>query len=241
MGALLIARRELRSYLMSATGWLILGVILLAQGLLFNALALGGGEKKSFDVVQLFFYFSSGTTMVASIFISMRLFAEEKQLGTLVLLETSPVPEWQVVLGKFLGGWTFLCLLLALSLYMPLLVLVNGKITLGHLFAGYFGLMLLGAACVAIGTLASSLAQSQVLAAVFAGGGILALLLAWMLARKVEGTVGDVLGYLDLFDKHYRSFSLGTVKLGSVVYYLSLTYTMLLATTAVLSARRWRG
>ena len=241
MGAVLIARRELHSYLMSATGWLILGVVLLAQGLLFNALALGGAEKKSFDVVQLFFYFSSGTTMVASIFISMRLFAEEKQLGTLVLLETSPVPEWQVVLGKFLGGWLFLCLLLLLSLYMPLLVLVNGKITLGHLFAGYFGLALLGAACVAIGTLASSLAQSQVLAAVIAGGGILALLLAWMLARKVEGTLGDVLGYLDLFDKHYRTFTRGTVKLGSVVYYLSLTYTMLLATTAVLGARRWRG
>ena len=240
MGTYLIARRELVSYLMSATGWLILGVVLLAQGLLFNAVAMAG-DKKSFDVLQLFFYFSSGTTMVASIFISMRLFAEEKQLGTLVLLETSPVPEWQNVVGKWLGGWAFLLLLLVLSMYMPLLVLVNGKITIGHLFAGYLGLALLGAACVAIGTLASSLASSQVLAAVIAGGGIVALILAWMLARKIEGTLGDVVGYLDLFDKHYRSFSRGTVKLGSVVYYLSLTYAALLATTAVLGSRRWRG
>ena len=130
MGALLITRRELSSYLLSATGWLVLGVVLLAQGLLFNAIAMSG-ERKSFDVLQLFFYFSSGTTMVASIFISMRVFAEEKQLGTMVLLETSPVSEVQIVLGKFLGAWLFLCLLLAMSLYMPLLVLVNGKVTVG--------------------------------------------------------------------------------------------------------------
>jgi ABC-2 type transport system permease protein len=240
MGALLITRRELSSYLLSATGWLILGVVLLAQGLLFNAVAMSG-ERKSFDVLQLFFYFSSGTTMVASIFISMRVFAEEKQLGTMVLLETSPVTEVQIVLGKFLGAWLFLCLLLAMSLYMPLLVLVNGKVTLGHLFAGYFGLVLLGAACIAIGVLASSLAKNQVLAAVIAGTTIVALLLSYMLAKKVEGTLGDVVGYLDLFDKHYRSFTRGTVKLGSVVYYLSLTYTALLATVAVIGARRWRG
>lgn len=240
MGALLITRRELSSYLLSATGWLILGVVLLAQGLLFNAVAMSG-ERKSFDVLQLFFYFSSGTTMVASIFISMRVFAEEKQLGTMVLLETSPVSEAQIVLGKFLGAWLFLCLLLAMSLYMPLLVLVNGKVTLGHLFAGYFGLVLLGAACIAIGVLASSLAKNQVLAAVIAGTTIVALLLSYMLAKKVEGTLGDVVGYLDLFDKHYRSFTRGTVKLGSVVYYLSLTYCALLATVAVIGARRWRG
>ncbi len=240
MGALLITRRELSSYLLSATGWLVLGVVLLAQGLLFNAIAMSG-ERKSFDVLQLFFYFSSGTTMVASIFISMRVFAEEKQLGTMVLLETSPVSEVQIVLGKFLGAWLFLCLLLAMSLYMPLLVLVNGKVTVGHLFAGYFGLVLLGAACIAIGVLASSLAKNQVLAAVMAGTTIVALLLSYMLAKKVEGTLGDVVGYLDLFDKHYRSFTRGTVKLGSVVYYLSLTYTALLATVAVIGARRWRG
>ena len=100
---------------------------------------------------------------------------------------------------------------------------------------------MLGAACIAIGVLASSLAKNQVLAAVMAGTTIVALLLSYMLAKKVEGTLGDVVGYLDLFDKHYRSFTRGTVKLGSVVYYLSLTYTALLATVAVIGARRWRG
>lgn len=239
-GVVLVAKRELVSYLLSPTGYLVLAIVLLIDGLLFNSFAMAG-QKKSFDVLYNFFYFSSGTTMVASVFIAMRVFAEEKQLGTLVLLETSPLGEHQVVLGKFLGAWSFLLLLLALSVYMPLLILVNGKVTFGHMLSGYLGLALLGAACIAIGTFASSLAKNQILAAVMAGAMIVALLLSWMIARKVEGTFGDVVGYLDLFDKHFRSFGRGSIKLQSVIYYLSLTYAALLATTAVLSARRWRG
>jgi ABC-2 type transport system permease protein len=235
-----IARRELHGYLSSMTGWLILALVLLADGLLFNAVALTG-EKKSFDVLQLFFYFSSGTTMVASVFIAMRLYAEERQQGTMVLLESAPLPESVVVLGKFMGAWSFLLLLLLLSGYLPALVVINGKVTLGHVFAGYAGLALLGAACIAIGALASSLARNQILAAVLAGAIIVALLLSWTLARKIEGAAGDVVGFLDLFDQHYRSFSRGTIKLSSVAYYCALTYGASLATTAVLAARRWRA
>ena len=176
--ALLIARRELSGYLSSMTGWVILATILLADGLLFQAVALSG-EKKSFDVLQAFFYFSSGTTMVASVFIAMRLFAEERQQGTLVLLESAPLHEPTVVAGKFLGAWVFLLLLLGLSAYLPTLVLVNGKVTVGHIAAGYLGLALLGAACIAIGAFASALAPNQVVAAVLAGAMIVALLLAW--------------------------------------------------------------
>lgn len=238
--AFLIARRELFGYLATMTGWLILGIVLLADGLLFNGFAMGG-EKKSFDVLQAFFYFSSGTTMVASIFISMRLFAEERQQGTMVLLETAPIAEHTVVAGKFLGAWGFLLLLLALSGYLPALVLVNGSVTPGHIAAGYLGLALLGAACIAIGALSSALAKNQILAAVMSGTITVALLLAWMLAKKVDGTLGDVIGFLDLFDQHFRAFSRGTIKLVSVAYYLSLTWGALLLCTAVLTARRWRA
>lgn len=238
--ALLIARRELAAYLTSTTGWVILAVILLADGLLFNGFAMAN-EKKSFDVLQGFFYFSSGTTMVASIFISMRLYAEERQQGTLVLLETAPIAEYVVVIGKFLGAWSFLLLLLALSGYLPLLVLVNGKVSGGHIFAGYTGLALLGAACIAIGGFSSSIAKNQIVAAVVSGAVIVALLLAWILAKNIDGTLGAVVGFFDIFDQHYRSFSRGTIKLASVAYYLALTYGALLLTTAVLSARRWRA
>jgi len=238
--ALLIARRELLGYLSSMMGWVILAVVLLADGLLFNGFAMGG-EKKSFEVLQAFFYFSSGTTMVASIFISMRLFAEERQQGTMVLLETAPIGEHTVVIGKFLGAWSFLLLLLALSGYLPALVLVNGHVTVGHIVAGYTGLAFLGAACIAFGALSSALAKNQILAAVMSATITVSLLLAWMLAKKIDGTLGGVIGFLDLFDQHYRSFSRGTIKLASVAYYAALAYGSLLLCTAVLSARRWRA
>jgi len=238
--AWLVARRELYGYLMSPLGYVIVAAILLIDGLLFNGFAMGG-ERLSYAVLEMFFYFLSGTTMVASIFITMRLFAEERQTGTLTLLLTSPAAEWQLVLGKFLGAYLFLLLLTALTFYMPLLVLVNGNVTWGHVGVGYLGLALLAAACVAIGTLASSLAPNQILAAVISGVIIVALLVMWMVARKVSGPVGAVVGYLSLFDKHYQPFSRGIIKSETIVFFLTLTYGALVAATAVLGGRRWRG
>ena len=95
------------------TGYIIAAVVLIVDGLLFNAFALGGGEKLSSEVLTPFFYFSSGTTIIASVFISMRLFAEERQTGTLVLLTSSPVHDGEIVLGKFLSALVFLSLLTA--------------------------------------------------------------------------------------------------------------------------------
>ena len=239
--ALLIARRELLGYLTSMTGWLILALVLLADGLMFNVFALGGVEKKSFDVLQGFFYYSSATTMISSVIISMRLYAEERQQGTMVLLETAPIPEHVVVVGKWLGAWAFFLLTLVLSVYLPLLILVNGTVTAGHIASGYFGLALLGAACIAVGGLASSLAKNQILSAVLSGAVIVALVVSYLLAKKIDGPVGNVIGFIDLYDQHLRVFLRGTIKLASVVYYLALTYGALLVTTAVLTARRWRA
>lgn len=237
---LLIARREIQGYLLSPLGYVIIAALLLLDGLAFNAVAMAG-EKPSFDVLQMFFFYSCGMVATGGVLFSMRLFAEERQTGTIVLLQTSPATELELVLGKWLGGFAFLCLFIALTSYMPLLILVNGKVTWGHLFAGYLGLALLGGAVTAIGTFSSTLVKSQLLAAVITGVLVVSLFVAWMVARKVDGPLGDAIGYLDLFDKHYRSFSRGIVKLSSVTYYLSLTYLGLLGAVLVLSARRWRA
>lgn len=161
----LIARRELMAMVGTMTGWVILAAVLAVDGLLFNAYALEG-IRRSADVLTRFFYFSSGTTMVAAIFVSMRLLAEERQAGTLPLLYASPVQDVEIVLGKFVAGWTFLCGLTLLTAYMPLLILVHGKVSLGHLAAGYLGLFLLASACVAVGTFASALARTQIVAGI---------------------------------------------------------------------------
>ena len=128
---LLIARRELYAYLRSPLGYCIVAAVLCLHGLLFNVMWMDG-EKLSYDVLEGFFYQSSGFVATVAVLLSMRLFAEERQTGTEVLLLKSPTPEREIVAGKFLGGFVFLCGYIALTSYMPLLVLVNGKVTLGR-------------------------------------------------------------------------------------------------------------
>jgi ABC-2 type transport system permease protein len=238
--ALLIMRRELGAYFRSMTGYIIAAAVLVVDGILFNAFAMGGTDKRSGEVLALFFYFSSGTTMIASIFISMRLLAEEKQTGTLVLLTSSPVRDRDITIGKFLSGWLFLSFITLLTAFMPALIMVNGKIALGHVLSGYLGLLLLGSATLAIGTLGSALARTQVLAAIISGGLVVALIIAWLVARVTEHPLNLVFESLALYHRHFPPFQVGVVHLRDVVYYLALTYFALFCATRVLEARRWR-
>jgi len=237
---LLIARRELGAYLRSWTGYVIIAVVLALDGLLFNAYALGGVDKRSAEVLGLFFYFSSGVVITSSIFIAMRLIAEERQTGTINLLYSSPITDGQIVVGKYLSALAFLAILTLATIYMPLLILVNGKVSWGHVGAGYLGLLLLGSACLAIGTFGSALARSQVVAVVLSGVMVVALLVCWFLARVTERPLNDVFSALALHGTHFQPFQQGIVHIRDVVYYLGVTYVALFGATRVLEARRWR-
>jgi ABC-2 type transport system permease protein len=236
----LILRRELGAYFRSFTGWAIAAGVLLVQGLLFSAYAMGTGDKLSSKVIQDFFYFSMGMTVTASVLISMRLIAEERHDGTMVLLFTSPASDWSITLGKWASAWVFVLLLLGASVYMPLLVAVNGSVNPGHVFAGYLGLALMAAAYTAIGTFASALTQSQVVAAIL--GAVLSVITVvfWLLSKVTEPPFEDVFAYMDFYSKHFQYFAEGAIHLRSVVYWLSVTLFFLLGTRQVLGARRWR-
>src|SRR5204862_5505784 len=114
--------------------------------LLFNTKVLGGADKRSSEVLKLFFEMSSGVMMVASVAISMRLVAEERQTGTINLLYSSPVRDGEIIAGKYLSALAFLAITLAVTVFMPLLVMVHGKVSFGHIAVGYLGLLLLGSA-----------------------------------------------------------------------------------------------
>ncbi|AGC43001.1 putative membrane spanning protein [Myxococcus stipitatus DSM 14675] len=240
MKALLIARRELSGYLRTLSGYVVIAVILALNGLFFNAYALGGASKRSAEVLSQFFYYSSGFTVVASVFISMRLLAEERQTGTLPLLYSSPLRDRDIVLGKFLAGFAFLSLYVLCTLYMPVLVLVNGKVSLGHVAAGYLGLLLLGSASLAVGTFGSALARNQLLAAITSAVMLVALILCWLLARITEQPLSDVFSAMSLWNQHFPPFQSGLIHVRDVVYYVVVTYVALFAATRVLEARRWR-
>jgi ABC-2 type transport system permease protein len=236
----IIARRELGSYLRTPSGYLIAASTLLVQGLLFNTRAMGTGAKLSSRVLQDFFLDSSGSTTVAAVLLTMRLFAEERQSGTLVLLYTSPVREVEVVIGKFLSAMVMLSAVTLLSAYLPMLIMVNGKVSLGHVAGGYLGLLCVGAATLSLGVLGSSLAKNQLMAGVLSAVFIFVLFLCWALSRVVDPPLGNFIAYFSLYEKHFFPFMRGIVQLSDIVYYASVVYLALLASTRVIQSQRWQ-
>jgi len=237
---LLIARRELGGYFRTMTGYIIAAIMLLADGIGFQLFGLGAGEMYSADVVSQFFWVLFGINAIGSIFISMRLIAEERTAGTLPLIVSSPIHDWELVVGKYLSALAFLAIVTLVTLYMPAMILVNGKVSFGHLAAGYLGVMLAGSAAIAIGTFGSALARSQVLAAIFTAIMLLVLVLAHLFARITDRPLKDMFMALALYARHFPPFQAGAIHLRDVVYYVALTYVALFAAVRVMEARRWK-
>jgi ABC-2 type transport system permease protein len=237
--ALLIARREMYAYLRSPLGAAIIAAVLLVDGLYFYWFGMSQ-PKISADVLAEFFYGASGMTMIGSIILAMRLLAEERQTGTITLLNTAPLRDAEIVAGKFIAAFSVIVVMTALTIYMPLIIKVHGKISVGHILVGYTGLLLLGAATVSIGLFASALARSQVVAAIIGAAIVGVLILQWVVAKAVEPPLNDFFSALALHHENQRPFMQGILDFKRVVYYLSVTFFFLLAATKVLGARRWR-
>ncbi len=237
---LLIARRELGFYFRTWLGYIIIAGTLCIEGLLFNGFAMNGIDKRSAEVLSLFFYLAFGVTMVASIFISMRLLAAERETGTVNLLFSSPVRDSEIVLGKFLAAQTFLTVMLASSVYIPLLVLIAGKVSFAQILVGYFGLWLVGAAALAIGTFGSALTRSQILSVILSALMVVAMIAAWYIGKITERPLSSIFENLALYSLHFPPFQAGVVHLRDVAYFLAITYVALFGATRVLEARRWR-
>jgi ABC-2 type transport system permease protein len=237
--ALLIARREMGAYVRSPLGSVIIAGALLIDGILFYYWGLSQ-KMLSAEVLSEFFYAASGITMAAAIILSMRLIAEERQTHTFTLLNTAPVRDWEIVLGKYLSALGMLTILTALTLYMPALIFVNGKVSLGHIVVGYAGLLLIGSATISIGLFASALTRSQVVAAIVGAALLAALILLWMLAGAVEPPLNEFLAAMAFHHQNFQPFQKGILELKGVAYYLVVTYFFLLSATKILEARRWR-
>jgi len=241
MGATsIIYRRELLAYMRSPFSWVLAALLLLVEGILFQAYSLQG-EQLSAIVLERFFYFASGIPLFGGVLLSFRLIAEERQQHSMILLSTSPVRDTQIILGKFFAALTFFAILLALSVYMPLLIKVHGKISSGQILVGYLGLFLMGAAVLAIGLFASSLTKSQLIAAVVAAVITLLMCILYLFAKRLDGSVRDVLQQVDLWWIHFQNgFMRGVLNLKDVVYYVAVTYFFLLLAVKTLEAKRWQ-
>ena len=240
-GISLIIKRELQTFFGTWMGYIIAAATLIIDGLLFNAFAVGNTPRYSAEVLANFFYFSSGVTMVASLFLAIRLIAEEKQTGTIVLFFTSPLSERQLVYGKFLSAFIFLTVIHLLSLYMPILILLNGKISLGHLVSGYLALSLIGGATLAMSLFCSTIASNNLIAGISAATLLVVMLVLWIVAKVVEQPFSELFLFLAIHNDHFTSFARGLVHSKHIIYYLSVMVFFLECTVRILQARRWQG
>jgi len=230
---LAIASKEIRGYFTSPIAYVVTAVFLVVTGYFFAA------DLLNRQMANLRGFLSPGSFVLILVapLLTMRLFAEEQKMGTLELLLTNPVRDIEVVLGKYLASLVTLAVMLALTLYYPILLSIFGDPDAGPIATGYLGMFLLGAAIMAVGLLASSVTANQIVAAVL-GLGILILL--WVMGSlNMTGAVGKVLEYLSL-PGHFSDFTFGVIDTRNVIYYLSVAAAFVFLTARSLEMRRWR-
>jgi ABC-2 type transport system permease protein len=173
--------------------------------------------------------------------ITMRLLADEYRMGTMELLLTAPLRDWELVVGKWLGAFGFIVVVLAVTWVYPLILhrMTSPGIDQGTLLAAYLGLLLAVAAMLAIGVFVSALFRSPVAAFFVALGVMLGLWIVGGLSSGA-GAGSQLAGYLSFVDHYYNNFYRGVLDLSDGVYFVCLTALALFLGTQVVQARRWR-
>lgn len=242
---LLIASKELKSYLTSPMSYIVVCIFLLLSGLFFvlylNNTNFSDTSLQGFiDPLSVFGMQTGGNILllIFAIVLTMRTLAEEKKLGTWELLLTSPVRDSDVVLGKFLGSFGIMFVMLALTLFYPLLLVIYGDPDMGPILTSYLGLVLLGGTALSIGIFASSLTANQIVAAVVSGAILFGLWVIGIVATNTPQALQQVLSYLSI-SSHSAAFEAGIIDTRDIVYYVSITALFLYASIRSLEASRW--
>lgn len=233
-----IARRELYAYFSSPIAYVTMAAFLAVTGFFFWLVLVYSQEAvMNHTLASGWFLF---ILILYAAVVTMRLLAEEQRSGTIELVLTAPVCDWELVVGKYLASLLLFLTMLVISLYQPIILTRLGNPDLGATASGYLGFFLAGAALLAIGTMTSTFTRNQILAAILAMAIGVGLWLVQFGGSRSPGTfVGDFLTQLGLF-YHYFDFMDGIVDTQHVVYYLSLVAASLFLATRVLEARRWR-
>ena len=239
-----ILKKEINSFLNSLIAYLVITVFLTGIGLLMWVFPDTSVLNYGYADMSTLFSLTPYVFMFLIPAITMRSFAEEKKGGTLELLFTRPLTDWQIILGKYLAGWfiVILALLPTLIYYFSIYQLGSpvGNIDSAAVTGSYVGLVLLGALFTAIGIFASSLTENQIIAFIiaaflcfifFEGFGALSSLAIW-------GKASDLIAELGIL-YHYQAMSRGLIDSRNLIYFFSVIALMLFFTHMVLGSRKW--
>ena len=231
-----IAWKETKAYFTTPTAYIVGAMFLVLTGIFFVFDMTRPFAEAS---VRNFVTWANLFVMFLAPLLTMRLLAEEQKLGTLELLLTAPVQDWEVVLGKFIASWITLLVIIAFTLYYVILLYVFATPDTGPVLSAYFGLVLYGTASLAVGLMASSLSGNQIVAAVVGIGILLTLSFIDRIAAIVEGVASDVLTGISM-NAHFTDFARGVIDTSHIIYYVSMAAVFLFIAVRSLETRRWR-
>lgn len=249
-----IAQKEIRAYFVSPMAYALLGFFALLFGYFYIAsmnvmlqfsmgqLGQGGPQVVNINEFMVRPLFSNTALILLMMlpFLTARAYAEERRSGTIELLLTSPLTDFQIIIGKFLGAMTLYGMMLALTLIHVGILFWYGEPEWGPIVSGYLGLLLIGSSFISVGLAISSMTRNQMVA----GLSTFAVLLLFWIINWVGDASGSttqaVLSYLSIIE-HFDDFSKGVIDTTHVTYYVSFIAFGLFLTAKSLDTARWNG
>ncbi len=234
-----IAKREFRSYFDSPLAYVVICLSFFGLGLMFF---MGFWDVGRASMQRLFEYMPAGLSIVVVPVVTMRLMAEERRSGTLEMLITLPVKDSDVILGKFLGAFGLVMVVVLASLAYPIMMFLApwnlGPLDPGPVVSGYIGVILFAAAAVAVGLLVSSLTETQAISFFVTFFVLGAFWFASALADRFFGGAADLLHYVS-FQSRMSGFMRGLVDTRDVIFFFSITALALMVSFRALERRKW--
>src|SRR5947209_2238193 len=252
---LAIAHKELKSYFASPIAYIVIGLFALLYGYFYamilyyfvrESMQMGqfGQGPQSMNVNQQMLRPLLQNVTILTLFllpmITMRTYAEEKRSGTIELLLTSPVTDFQIIMGKFLGALALYAIMLAVSLVHVAILFKFGTPEWKPIMTAYLGLLLMGGCFISLGLFISSLTKNQVVAGTITFAVFLMLWVITWIGSFAGPTVEGLTSYLSIIEQ-FDDFAKGVIDTSHLIYYFSFITFGLFLTAKSVDSERWRG
>ena len=253
---LAIAQKELKSYFASPIAYIVIGMFALLYGYFYVAILayfvrqsmqmnqFGAQGPQAMNINQQLIRNLLQNVTILILFmlpaITMRTYAEEKRSGTIELLLTSPLTDFQIVIGKFLGALTLYAVMLGVSLPHIGILFVYGNPEWKPIVSAYLGLLLLGGCFISVGLFISTLTKNQIVAFMSTFAVFLLLWVITWIGSFSGPTVDSLTQYLSIIE-HFDDFGKGVIDTTHLVYYVSFITFGLFLTAKSVESERWRG
>lgn len=221
-----VYKKELKTYFLSPIGYIAIGIFMLMYSIFFYITTISYG---SVDMGNLYYATARYGLLLMVPLLTMRMFSEERKNGTEQLLLTSPRSVTSIVLGKFFAAVTVIFITVVLSIIYSVIISFFGTVNVPTVIVTMLGFLLLGLAAISVGTLASSITENQIIAAIIT---IIVIVAPWFLVD-----ISEIFSSIDLIDK-FMKFPYGLISLSDVVSLLSITVMCILITIVLIKRRK---